>query len=293
MDRIESDEELYALLEKAMEEEPRLQVSEELIQKTLKRVEETPAESGLKEKSYKKFYRPLRYACVAAAAVLVLAVGVKTLGNGGFSAKDSAMEAELAPGNSMRNGTDGTMEMAEYSTTAKPEDFGFDAEEIGICYSYVLGSVSELTDDCLAVEEFDAPESVSEGVMDSVKESTTSGITVFPIRVSKVEERYGEESNVILSEEFAAFLEDRGWENIDTEAVYWKLDGETVSDWETEVTKEFTQAEEEFPGAEGMPKFLLNGMLSCDTPLRYAVQLQTGNGELWLVMGEELYLLWK
>ena len=215
MDRMESDEELYALLEKAMEEEPRLQVSEELIQKTLKRVEETPEESGLKEKSYKKFYLPLRYACVAAAAVLVLAVGIKTIGNGGFFADDSAkMEAE-APESNLRNSMDGTMEMAEYSTTAEPEDFGFEAKEIGICYSYVLGSVSELTDDCLVAEEFDAPESVSQGVMDSVAESDTSEITVFPIRVSKVEERYGEARNVVVPEALVAFLEEHGWKYID------------------------------------------------------------------------------
>ena len=142
-------------------------------------------------------------------------------------------------------------------------------------------------------EEFDAPESVSQGVMDSVAESDTSEITVFPIRVSKVEERYGEARNVVVPEALVAFLEEHGWTDIDTEAVYWKLDEAFVSEWENEVMEALARLEEESSDAEEAPEFMLNGMLACDTPLRFAVQIKTGCGELWFVMGEQLYLLRK
>jgi len=88
------DEEIYALLDKALDTK-RLCVSEELIQKTLKRVaaEEEGAKVISFEKAAKRKLSPMKYVGVAAAAVLVAFLGVRTLGNGGFSKETAPMEA--------------------------------------------------------------------------------------------------------------------------------------------------------------------------------------------------------
>ena len=63
------DEELYALLDRAMETE-RLCVSEELIQKTLKRVAEEESTKVVSfDTARKKKLSPVKYAGVAAAAL--------------------------------------------------------------------------------------------------------------------------------------------------------------------------------------------------------------------------------
>ena len=67
--KTEQDDELYALLEKAILDE-RLCVSGELIQKTLRRVQD-----GAEKKPVRKYFVTLRYACAAAAALLVVVAG--------------------------------------------------------------------------------------------------------------------------------------------------------------------------------------------------------------------------
>jgi hypothetical protein len=107
----ETEEELYALLDKAMEDE-RLCVSEELIQKTLKRVEESPASTGVHHKS-KNYSRLIRWGSVAAAAVLVVFVGGRIFA-GGFRMGKGSEECSPDAVNSL-NGY-GYMSEAEPST---------------------------------------------------------------------------------------------------------------------------------------------------------------------------------
>ena len=84
------DEEIYALLDKAMNQD-RLCVSEELIQKTLCRIKEESSTTVVPmRKTKKKLYHGMQYACVAAAAAVVLFVGSKVLDAGFFSAKKNA-----------------------------------------------------------------------------------------------------------------------------------------------------------------------------------------------------------
>ncbi len=88
------DEELYALLDKAYETE-RLCVSEDLIQRTLARVAEEGDTKAVSFETAKKRKIPaVKYIGVAAAAVLVVFVGVRTLGNGGVAKDAAPMEAE-------------------------------------------------------------------------------------------------------------------------------------------------------------------------------------------------------
>ncbi len=86
------EEELYALLDKAWETD-RLCVSEELIQKTLKRVAEEDTKVISFEKAAKKKLSPIKYVSVAAAAVFVLAIGMSTLGRSGLMNDKAQMEA--------------------------------------------------------------------------------------------------------------------------------------------------------------------------------------------------------
>ena len=87
------DEELYALLDKALGAE-RLCVSEALIQKTLKRVAEEDNSKVISfEKAAKRKLPAVKYVSVAAAALFVVVLGVGVL-RGGVTAGDSVqMEA--------------------------------------------------------------------------------------------------------------------------------------------------------------------------------------------------------
>ena len=85
-------EELYALLDKAWESD-RLCVSEDLIQKTLKRVAEEDTKVISYEKAAKRKLSPMKYVSVAAAAVFVLVIGVSTLGRSGALNDSVQMEA--------------------------------------------------------------------------------------------------------------------------------------------------------------------------------------------------------
>lgn len=86
------DDELYALLDSVMEDD-RLKVREDLIQATLQRAKEEDAEMIPISKSGGKKYRILSYAGMAAAAVLVLLVGINTVNNGGFGGKNMKAES--------------------------------------------------------------------------------------------------------------------------------------------------------------------------------------------------------
>ncbi len=88
------DEELYALLDRAWETDERLCVSEDLIQKTLKRAAEEKDSKVISfETAAKRKISPMKYVGVAVAAVFVAVLGVNAFGNGGFVANDVKMEA--------------------------------------------------------------------------------------------------------------------------------------------------------------------------------------------------------
>jgi len=98
------DKELYALLEQALTEE-RLCVSEELIQKTLKRIEAQEFAEPVPIQKARKKNTWMRYSTVAAAAVLavVLGIGMKDGFRMGRTANESMPEmAADGPEESMR-----------------------------------------------------------------------------------------------------------------------------------------------------------------------------------------------
>lgn len=265
----EEQEELYALLEKAMEEEPRLRVSERLIQKTMKRVEELPEKTVGRRKPCQKWYRSLSYACVAAAAVLVLAVGVRTIGNSGFSVNDTAEKATEPAGRSleMENGDGSTAEeaavqMYQYDCMQEPREENTTSETE---YSEFSGKTYSLQ------ESSDTPD------MAATQDDAIVKSIVYPEQVA-------------LSEKLVQMLEERGWESVTEKAVYWSLNGESFTTGEPLLLESMHESGTET--ADGKtPYFGMDGELLCEQPLKAALQVQTTEGELWLVLAEKLYLL--
>lgn len=272
------DEELYALLEKAMSEEKRLTVSEELIQKTLKRVEESSAQTDLKEKSYKKFYRPLRYAGVAAAAVLVLVVGVKTVGNGGFMSKDG-MKAESAPGNGMN------FMRADSATEAEVYD-GATSGATGV-YRYIcedkIGVVTESSN------AYDAPKSTKS---EEIKDYGT--VDDFS---DAVMDNAGFVETVMLSEEFRNALSSLGYTVTGAKGVCRAFDLAETENPEALIIKKLElwgdALNESEENKSVSPYFDADGVLISEVPLQAGIRVQTDKGMLWVLLGDELYLIYE
>lgn len=265
----EEQEELYALLEKAMEEEPRLQVSERLIQKTMKRVEELPEKTVGQKKPCQKWYRSLSYACVAAAVVLVLAVGVKTIGNSGFSVKDNEEKtAELTrrnlemEGEAALNAGEEMVQMYQYDCVQEPREANTSPET----------EHSELSGGTYLLQE----------ISDTPDTATTQDDAIVKSII------YPEQ--VVLSEKLVQMLEEQGWESVTERAVYWSLSGEPFTAGEQQLLESMYESGTVTVDGKA-PYFGTDGELICEQPLKAALQVQTTEGELWLVLAEKLYLL--
>lgn len=271
----EQDEELYALLEKAMSEDKRLTVSEELIQKTLKRVEETSVQTDLTEKSYKKFYRPLRYAGVAAAAVLVLVIGAKAVGNGGFMSKDG-MKAESAPGNGIQ------FMSADSATEAEVYD-GTASGATGV-YRYICeDKIGVVTDSSKA---YDAPKSMAFSDYGTVDDGS-----------DYVTENEECSESVALSEEFKEMLASLGYTVTGAEGVCRTFDSAETDGVEARMIKKLESLGNGLKESEEneviSPYFDADGVLISEVPLQAGIQVQTDKGMLWVLLGDELYLIYE
>ena len=265
----ETDEELYALLDKAMEDE-RLCVSEELIQKTLKRVEESPASTGVHHKS-KNYSRLIRWGSVAAAAVLVVFVGSRMLA-GGFYMDKGSMECAPDEVNSL-NGY-GYMSEAEPSTEKPAGDSYFYR-----CYGTAMESY-DMVDEGVATNESKTAKDrdiVTESLLDDVQVTDGYG------------DRIPSES-ILLSTEFCELLAQAGYDTTDTAAQFWCLNPLSAKHWEEEATIALT-TEKEAPETEtAMPK-VSGGAISSEQQLHYAVKVATTEGSLWILVGEEVYFV--
>lgn len=114
----EQDEKMASLLSKAFEEEE-LTVSEELIQKTLKRVAEEKKDEKQRNTGRKSMNRVLRFSEMAAAAVLVMTIGILGV-RGIYSDRNS--EDKAAGGNNI--------------VASKPSDSGEGVDKRGIFPEY-------------------------------------------------------------------------------------------------------------------------------------------------------------
>lgn len=235
----EREDELYALLEKAVSDE-RLCVSEELIQRTLQGVQDGP-----KEKPHRRYSRVLHYAC-AAAAVVVLVIGGGILRQGGLLGTRENKTADMEP-------------MAPYGE----QSGGAALEQEGPGEPY-----REMSDGMNKIP-----------LSNFYRSASDDGVWVNECVIT------WQMKSVTVSAELAEALSSAGYIVTGDEAEYWELtqENENVENEGEDGKQEIISALKEM---QREPKVITSA-----TPLYKAVRVQTEEGMLWVLLGEELYLL--
>ena len=259
------DDELYALLDSAMADD-RLCVSEDLIQKTLQRVkEENKTVTVARRKPKYRAWIP--YAGMAAAALLVVFVGTKTINNVSKESADMAAPRSEAS-KAMDDGT-------YYSSSA----------ESG-------GSVNG-TASTNAMDSFDM-------IMDENGHSRGQKETPLDCEDAKEEnmvpdttESYLRSEELVLSGEFFEFLKKGGYEPEDKMAECWEYAG-NAADIETQMEEAIlTVAVINGPDTIGGYRYtVLDGrgekrVIVSEHPLDRIIRIRTDRGKLWFLMGTE------
>ena len=263
------DEELYALLDKALDTE-RLCVSEDLIQKTLRRVAEEDNSKVISfEKAAKRKLPAVKYISVAAAALFVVVLGVGVL-RGGVTAGDSVqMEAVYDNG----AGNKGLM------TADKTESAGLSVADSadGVTQFYYSTNGAEDISDAVEV----APEGDAVVQEDRGRPQATAK-----------NENVLEGTVTILSAELAEALTAIGAEP--GEAEYWEFVQRDTT-WEKELFRELAAAMDVFgetlpeSGAYSYSLECANGngkTIYCAYPLDGIVRIETSKGVLWGLLGD-------
>lgn len=264
------DEELYALLDKAWEAEPRLCVSEELIQKTLKRTaEETDTKVVSFETAKKRRISPVKYIGVAVAALFVAVVGVNAFGNGRFVAKDAQMEA--APGDAAK--ADGVVAYQSEASTAMVNSADGQENE---WYSSRSGH-----DEASDV----GPDILIEGLKDNAVTAPEEEVATDAVEMSAM--------TTTFSQMLAGVLKDAGFSPVSDVAECWEF-AVTETDWERELLNSLAAGE--FWGnhcpEDGAYCYILLGkdgsryVMEYNEPLDMIIRIETENGALWGLLGE-------
>ncbi len=262
------DEELYALLDKALESD-RLCVSEELIQKTLRRVEAESASGVVSlEQKRKRKYPFMRYACVAAAAVLVLAVGVRTFSGKKFAAEDARKEA-TADGTYSNSGANGFMQ----DSAVYPSE---QSESDAVAWR-------DDTDDGAGRGDYQYSKSERDGHPDAadLNEETRTPLTGRTVNVS---------------ERLLTALTELGFAITDSEADYWEF-VQREDYWEEELLRRLAACDfDKGYQQDGSYSYVLAGKsgrtytVDCEEPLDAVAGFQTEDGRLWIFFGQNVSL---
>lgn len=263
------DEELYALLDKALESD-RLCVSEELIQKTLRRVEAESASGVVSlEQKRKRKYPFMRYACVAAAAMLVLAVGVRTFSGKKFAAEDARKEA-TADGMYSNSGANGFMQ----DSAVYPSE---QSESDAVAWR-------DDTDDGAGRGDYQYSKSERDGHPNAATDLSEEECT--PLT--------GSTENV--SERVVTALTELGFAITDSEADYWEF-VQREDFWETELLRRLVAcdfdkgyAQEGSYSYELVDKAGRMYTVNCEEPLDAVAGFSTENGRLWILFGRNVSL---
>lgn len=237
--KAEQDDELYALLEKAVSDE-RLCVSGELIQKTLRRVQD-----GAEEKPKRRYFVTLRYACAAAAALLAVVAGGVFFNQGGFLG--GTKQSEMCP---------------EWENAGRP-----------------VRMVTENSGDDLT------PQVNAEGKKVQNYELQTADTDTLATHSGTDGASSWNSERFAVSEELTEALAAAGYTVLAKEAEYW----------------EYAKAEEDIRNIDRKQEIIaaLYEAVPCDeaeeslsgTPLYAAIKIETGQGMLWILLGEKLYLV--
>ncbi|MBQ8547942.1 MAG: hypothetical protein IJ427_05525, partial [Lachnospiraceae bacterium] len=251
----------------------RLCVSEELIQKTLKRVaEETDTKVISFETAKKRKMSPMKYAGVAVAALFVAVLGVNAFHNGGFVMNDVKQEAtaELSG-----NKTDGAVAYDSSETDIITADSA-DAPGNGWYYSR-SGDDSDLeilTDKNIQLE---APE---ENQAEAPNVETGEGVAEMSA------------STVELSQMLAGVLKDAGMTPVSDTVECWEF-AEAKSDWERELLNCLAAGEvwgNHCPD-DGSYHYVLERkgdipyVMEYNEPLDLIIRIETEKGALWGLLG--------
>lgn len=247
--KMEQDDELYALLEKAVSDE-RLCVSGELIQKALRRVQD-----GAEKKPSKRYFVTLRYACAAAAALLAVVAGGVFLNRGGFLG--GTKQSELCP---------------EQDNSGSPVRM--------LQENNVDGLVPQVGAEGEMIQNHGIPLTKDNDIADSQKPSAEAGWSV---------ERFA------VPEELTEALVAAGYTVSAEEAEYWEPAKETDAAEEGSIGKS-DRKQEIISALYGAVPCVTEGEagtegFSPDIPLYAAVRIETGQGVLWILLGEKLYLV--
>lgn len=266
------DEELYALLDRALNDD-RLQVSEELIQKTMQRVKEEADHKVISiNRTGGKRYRWISYAGMAAAAALVLFVGIKTAGSGGFSVNDVKPESMSARLAEPENGDGNALKAAEGGATIM--------EDTADCvYFYSVSEESE------AKEPSDASErGVFQGLTDEDGTEKSSDARGY--------------HTAVLPEALRNSLFGSNYEKT-AMAECWELN-RRGGNWQEDLMEELSRGtvEQGLP-EEGAYDYVLTcgdgtvQTVKAETALDLIVRIETESGILWGFFGETVRTYWE
>ena len=272
------DEELYALLDKALETDSRLCVSEELIQKTLKRAaEEKDTKVVSFEAAAKKKLSPMKYMGIAVAAVFVAVLGVNAFGNGGLLADKAQMEA--------------TADRMERKTNEA--GFLYDGNGAGIATADSADAPENKSYHNRAGNEPDSEaetqtsvlsESPKENQTDNMKSEDMSEVVDGAVEMSA--------TTVKLSERVAGVLKDAGMAPVFDDAECWEF-ADTEADWERELLNCLAAGVlwGNQPPEYGAYRYVLTGkenaqyVMEYNEPLDLIVRIETEQGTLWGLLG--------
>lgn len=264
------DEELYALLDRALETD-RLCVSEELIQKTLRRVEEESSSNVVSlEQKRKKRYSFMKYGCVAAAALLVLFVGVRTFGGKSFTMEEAQSDATA---DGMYSKTGNGNAYLQDSATYPAESEGNEA---------IIWENN--ADDGSVREEVSNSKSERNGYPDAVADMSEEAHDALT----------GSRMNV--SAPLVAALTETGYKIVASEADYWEF-VQREDYWEEELLRTLVACayNKGYPEDGGYSYKLAGKTGSMYTvisnePLDAIVGMETEDGMLWILFGQNVSL---
>lgn len=266
------DDELYALLDKAWETE-KLCVSEELIQKTLKRAaEETDSKVVSMETAVRRRSSLMKYAGVAVAALFVAVLGLKVLGNGGLPSNHVKMESAA----------DG----CEYELSGK----GVHYDGAGAGANSAKANSDALMDDSVWYSSAEMSQD-SQNVSADEEKATESPEAKDAIRGEREDGLFG--TTVTLSKKLTEILTESGNTPVYDTAECWEF-AEGGTDWEAELFHTVAAAmsfDRELPYS-GTYRYVLEvqsgtqKVLEYNEPLDFIVRIETEKGILWGLFGE-------
>ena len=274
------DEELYALLDKALETDDRLCVSEDLIQKTLKRAaEETDTKVISFESAAKRKISPMKYVGVAVAAVFVAVLGVGAFRNGGLVRNDTQMEATAERAGHKSDGAGIRYDASEASTAmvnnGDAEDGQWHYSKSGRAEDLLADTVTEkMTDNSGLLV---APE---ENPAETTNAETGEGV----VEMSAV--------TVELSQMLAGVLKDAGMAPVSRDVECWEF-ADVETNWERELLNCLAAGvlwENQRP-EDGTYRYVLGSkgdiayVMEYKEPLNFIVRIETEKGALWGFLG--------